>query len=231
MTCFASALVIAAASAITMVRSIGSPGSTLLADDVCSGDSANPACTYLLQAKAGKLDAGGEVASDADLRRKIEQVKQHLLTNTSVGDFVTGFVKYVGYVGNLTVSGTIDVQEVFHSRGQALSWVLFGTDPKCSSGGDPSVNGNSCGIHIHEGTSCTEAAGDHFYNRGVFGVNYPDPWSAVRYQYGSGMSESAVGFNALVYTGLAMEDVRGHAVVVHDFSGVRVACAILNFPR
>ena len=45
---------------------------------------------------------------------------------------------------------------------QSFYYSLTGVDPACSSGAGTA--GNSCGIHIHSGTSCTSDAGGHLYN-------------------------------------------------------------------
>jgi uncharacterized surface protein with fasciclin (FAS1) repeats len=78
---------------------------------------------------------------------------------------------------------------------------------------------NACGIHIHEGKTCDDASavGGQYY-----GVD-SDPWGALVYntkygKYASGSVKAAIGQG---------QDISGRAVVVHDSSGGRVACATL----
>ena len=57
-----------------------------------------------------------------------------------------------GTVGPMTTAGTT----------QTAWFSLTGVDSDCSSGADPAT-ANSCGIHIHEGVSCTSNAGGHYF--------------------------------------------------------------------
>mmetsp|Transcript_111727 Transcript_111727/g.301365 ORF Transcript_111727/g.301365 Transcript_111727/m.301365 type:complete len:494 (-) Transcript_111727:12-1493(-) len=143
-------------------------------------------------------------------------------------EIVNAFVPYYNYQGDLQVSGFVKVvgAGILSTASQTLSWRLSNVDPTCvtppAAGADP----NACGIHIHEGMSCTENAGDHFYNKALVST---DPWHAVKYLAVEGSSGvwSASGDNAKVITGLSDTAVLGHTMVVHNSAGGRIACSIV----
>jgi hypothetical protein len=81
------------------------------------------------------------------------------------GDGISdSFVPYVGYTGSLTVDGSVG-QLTTVGVTQTFSYDVTGIDPLCESG--PGDQANSCGIHIHQGTSCSDDAGGHFYTGDV----------------------------------------------------------------
>ena len=109
-----------------------------------------------------------------------------------------------GSISSIKTSGT----------SQTFTYSLTGVDPSCSS---PSSAINSCGIHIHAGTSCTENAQGHYYT----GTVTADPWTTVVYTavvYTAGGSKT-------VNTGATNVQIRGRTFIIHDRAGVRVACA------
>merc|ERR1719203_337211 len=91
---------------------------------------------------------------------------------------VPDFAPYFDYEGDLKVQGPLFVTGagVGDSAAQILSWSLVRVDPRCKTGAGERKN--SCGIHIHEGTSCADDALDHLWNETTF---RKDPWSAVGY--------------------------------------------------
>jgi hypothetical protein len=103
---------------------------------------------------------------------------------------------------------------------QTFSYSLTGLDTQCSSG--PGTIANSCGIHFHEGSTCTDPAmppGGHMYNM------TSDPWLNVAYTSdAAGEAEGEVS----VETGYFFEGVEGKTVVVHDYDGTRIACAVIG---
>ena len=81
-------------------------------------------------------------------------------------------------MGPLTTAGTL----------QSFSYALTGVDTDCASGGNTSIK-NSCGIHIHVGTSCAGNTGAHYYT----GAVTTDPWLYVSYtSTGSGTTAGRV---------------------------------------
>ena len=136
----------------------------------------------------------------------------------------TNFVPYFNYAGNLTnVEGILTIYN--HPDGSRLVGLghLSGIDPMCSSGPNTGVNANSCGVHIHKGTSCTEDAEGHYYDTSIGS----DPWGAGYYTaHSDGTAE--VGF--ALEAGTSSADITGKAVIVHDYNGGRIGCALLEMP-
>jgi len=110
-----------------------------------------------------------------------------------------------GTVGPVTTAGTA----------QTFSYSLTGVDPACASGA--STVPNSCGIHIHSGTSCLVDALGHYYDVATLSA---DPWASVVYTAGVGIPE--------VNTGLTAAQVEGKAMIIHNKAGNRIACALLQ---
>jgi len=82
----------------------------------------------------------------------------------------------------------------------------------------------SGGVHIHSGTSCSDAAavGGHYWNKTAVGE--ADPWTTT---YKSGTATSAG--TASVKTGYTFQGNVNHAVVVHSAAdGSRIGCGVLN---
>ena len=126
----------------------------------------------------------------------------------------TDFVKYYDYNGDLAVAGTVTVTT--DGTSQTLDYVLSNTDMGCAAG--PGSPGNSCGVHIHSGMTCTDDAGGHWYDDETI---TEDPWASITNFVGSGTTNS-------VDTGLAASDLVGRALIIHDYSGGRIACALLT---
>lgn len=129
---------------------------------------------------------------------------------------VTGCLgPYPGYTGELKIQGNVKL----NGDGSLvqLSWFLSGLEEQATGG-----------IHIHTGTSCDNAdeVGGHYWDAAT---EPEDPWNAALWDSSSPGHGFAVqtfeidGGKAFGYN----ENV-GRAVVVHDASGNRVACAVLN---
>jgi len=130
---------------------------------------------------------------------------------------------YPGYVGDLKVTG--DINAYLAPTGHAhLVYDLQGLEDACKTTLRESLEGvgNACGIHIHEGKSCDDATavGGHYYDVGSISS---DPWSPLGYNSKYGHAQG--GVKAIIGKG---EDIAGRAVVVHDSTGARVACALLS---
>jgi Cu/Zn superoxide dismutase len=145
--------------------------------------------------------------------------------STGASFIATNFVKYFNSDTNFSVSGAVFMEQGTSSiPSQIVSWDLAGIDPACTG----TEQGNICGIHIHEGKSCSEDALGHFFKVDV------DPW--VVSPSGDGAYYSAVDSNMTklsspleIITNLTASDIIGRAVVVHDSTppGRRIACALL----
>jgi len=121
--------------------------------------------------------------------------------------------KYPGYDGDLDISGKVRLKYVHEDL--TFQYRLRGADTDCSE----------CGIHIHTGTTCDDAAlvGGHYWDDTV-----SDPWTTAggaSYEtnsggYGLGKFSLNAGYDA--------EENIGHAVVVHDKTGARYGCGVLS---
>jgi len=133
---------------------------------------------------------------------------------------VEAFSKYPGYTGGLDVVGEMGIQQMDTGAeaSQLLAFSLTGADPTCGTANTSGV-ANACGIHVHQGTDCTDAAtvGGHLFAASLDS----DPWQAVMYTAPGGV---ATGVNVEVKTGLTNQEILGHTMVVHDATGARIAC-------
>jgi len=130
---------------------------------------------------------------------------------------VRGFVPYFNYDGELKVKGTGGVSFEPGATSIDLFYHLIGLDPNCTNG--PGEKPNSCGIHIHAGTDCETDAKGHFFNAED---GQPEPWKSVTY------TESGPGGHAVVTLGLPNTEVLGKTLIVHDHTGARIACGIID---
>jgi len=85
-------------------------------------------------------------------------------------------------------------------------------DSGCDDG--PSDAGNSCGIHIHSGTSCEDSSlpGGHYHGGSVSS----DPWTDVVYKGASG--------TVTVDVGTTPADTISRVLVLHNEAGARITC-------
>jgi hypothetical protein len=122
---------------------------------------------------------------------------------------------YPGYAGDLKVTG--EVNAYLSETGNAyLTYTLAGLEDECKT--TPEGVGNACGIHIHEGKTCddADAVGGHYY------ATDSDPWGVLGYNTKWG-GRARGSVKATIGKG---EDIAGRAIVVHDSTGGRVACAL-----
>lgn len=153
---------------------------------------------------------------------------------------VSRFEQYPGYTGSLVVEGTMTVGEMVYdaeltSAGQEatqlLNWTLSGTDPNCMQDRKSGIP-NACGIHIHEGTDCSNAStiGGHRWDKNAI---KNDPWAPVQYVSvpdRDGTLTLRLNSSWKVTTGFKNKDQIGHVMVVHDSTGARVACGQVHAP-
>jgi len=128
---------------------------------------------------------------------------------------------YPGYSGALHLTGSVSVDE--SGNDLHLSWHLGGLEATlCAS--PPTGVGNACGIHIHSGSTCDDssAVGGHYYHEDMAA----DPWSPVVYTPDALGDSTSSGYTIAI--GHSLSDVRGRAIVVHDHTGGRVACGIIQ---
>jgi Cu/Zn superoxide dismutase len=102
---------------------------------------------------------------------------------------------------------------------------LANVDSVCSS---PCGAANCCGIHIHSGTTCDDAAlvGGHFFPSGI-----SDPWAKIEYDTPGGTTANPVSHNMSGFStcNAVPFPVENHVVVVHDAYGARLACGKLEY--
>jgi hypothetical protein len=120
-------------------------------------------------------------------------------TLTTVGSFP-------GYTGGVSIEGSVQI--AFKGTIVEMTYDLSGVEAECATpdAGTP----NSCGIHIHSGTSCLDggAVGIHYWDSGV---DATDPWTST-YTGASGVVEVD---NYYDYTANI-----GRAFIIHDYAGV-----------
>ena len=128
---------------------------------------------------------------------------------------VATLTAYPDYSGGLSVDGTIAVTEMLRPSGGIY---VFGT----LTGLEASVTG--AGIHIHSGVSCatTDGPAGHFYPQMDV-----DPWLTTTYD-SNGDGVATVAFDVAQFTLTDGWPVAGRTVVVHDSSGTRIACGVLE---
>ena len=109
--------------------------------------------------------------------------------------------------------------------GTADELVLYGTLYGLqSSKQQPTTAANSLGVHVHSGTTCSEASAvrGHYYDAST------DPWTNIHYT--SDANGVANFYFQITKAELGVDplSVNGRAFVVHNEDGSRAACAILN---
>lgn len=134
------------------------------------------------------------------------------------------WTKYLTYTGALRVKGTIvNLVTPSASAGTTFTYSLKGVDGSCAAG--PGTAANSCGLHIHTGTSCTASAGGHYFT----GAVHSDPWTSISYT--SSLDAATAQFvttgAVFVQTGAIQSQLAGKVVIVHDYSGAKMSCAVL----
>lgn len=122
----------------------------------------------------------------------------------------------------LEVQGVVDAYRGDMTTSVTLMWELEDVDTRCLEGAADDIK-NGCGIHIHEGMTCEDASeiGGHYYNKDTMS---DDPWLPVKYVATGSTSKGS----ARLEMGHEFFSAKERAMVVHDFNGGRVACAILT---
>jgi len=121
---------------------------------------------------------------------------------------------YPGVNSDDSYSGSVILR--FYGTSATIHYELSTFDSECINGAKDTPN--SCGIHIHSGTSCDDASkvGGHFWK----GDEIEDPWmSAI---YSGSIGRIAVEF------GHDISASEGRAFVVHDSNGNRITCDIIG---
>lgn len=137
---------------------------------------------------------------------------------------ITTLGTYPEYTGP-AITG--DVSMAFDGTSVTVAYNLAGVEAECSTASDA---GNSCGIHIHAGTSCATTSDPlgHYYYSDSSTVT-ADPWSSITYSSGmDGTSTTSRGSTAKITTGYTADQTFGRVFVVHNRAGDRVTCAVIQ---
>lgn len=89
---------------------------------------------------------------------------------------------------------------------------------------DAAPNCETCGIHIHEGTSCETVA----LQKGHYWTVGGDPWTTAGGAIYTSNYNGKGKANFMLDAGTTYEDNIGKVVVVHDMDGLRYACGVLS---
>lgn len=122
---------------------------------------------------------------------------------------------YPGYTGPAP-NGSVVVFAAQGGYGSSITVVVY------LEGLEPSATG---GVHIHSGTSCANAGavGGHYWTP----TTNPDPWNIVMWNSTADGTATATFY---VMTGYGYDDNLGHAVTIHNSTGGRVGCGVLESP-
>jgi len=165
-------------------------------------------------------EATGVVSIDADTLLE-DNYGHALVIHESNGDraacgligsaeYVATLVDYPDYDGN-TVSGTIAVSETLDNE-ILVNYDLDGLETSTSGG-----------IHIHEGMTCVVAdwVSGHYYDSDSTDDPWTTEWTSDEDGASSGNFSLDSGYNSI-------DENLGHALVIHDSDGTRVACGLIG---
>lgn len=152
----------------------------------------------------------------------------HIHREFSCDTYHADITLYPDYTGPLSPKGKISFQNL-GIGGLKISGVVTGLekDVKYDASTSPT---NAAGVHIHAGTTCATAdgVGGHYYQ------GAEDPWTQDIYTYNSGSDGvGRIGISQSVILskekfGFEPDAAVGRAVVVHDSTGKRIGCGILQ---
>jgi len=159
------------------------------------------------------VDAAGNLIGCGPLEKEPPQMK---VLTADVG-------RYPGYEGDLRPSGTITVTYTEGNAGNTDDFVyaydLQGVLANC----------DTCGIHIHAGTSCAtnELVKGHGWNTD----KVEDLWTPVGGAFYNADNMGHANSYFHMNNGFGILENLHHAVVVHTEGGARVGCGILKYAK
>lgn len=123
---------------------------------------------------------------------------------------------YPGYGGALTPSGSVKV-DFFNDDAFKFRFIMSGLQPNCTK----------CGVHIHTGTTCTNASlvGGHYWNNLAYGP--VDPWTPSNGSFYDSDDFGNAGSSFYLDSGYDVTNNDKHAVVFHAQNGTRISCGTL----
>lgn len=140
------------------------------------------------------------------------------------------FVKHPNSVGDLDVWGEVLIWEILGETipmmGHYVTWDLEGTDPRCDEGRFNDYAA-SCSVRITKSTSCSDPSDAPFYK---VNERRSNPWDYVSYTSVQGRHiVVARSMGVPVLTGHDSPDVVDQTVIVYDWEGLPIACAVVDF--
>ena len=160
-----------------------------------------------MTSKGSKGSKGGGMS--ADLVAYIAPYPMGGMAGGNAAGTETGMVEIsIGYGRDMTIK--LDIQGVTADCSATMMY----------------PDANACGIHIHEGTTCNSAdfVGGHFWSPAKFSS---DPWETVQYHStASGRSSFEITLDG--GNGYGADINHGHAFIIHDTTGKRIGCGLLE---
>jgi Cu/Zn superoxide dismutase len=187
---------------------------------------------FLTSVLAAALVAQSAVSVDAkrdglDERRGLKGSGASGFSGGSKSGGKADLIAQIGpYPGSTSsASGTVSIS--FNKDGDmTIKMDVSGVVATCT---DTVTGANQCGIHIHEGTTCNNAAmvGGHFWSP-AFSAS--DPWVNVRYN-GEPNGDSDYATTLTGGNGYGADINQGRAFVIHNDSvpGGRIGCGLLEY--
>jgi len=136
--------------------------------------------------------------------------------------------KFPAYEGAYTP--TLQAHMKFTDKAVTIEYNLTGVPCECAQIGTAP---NSCGLHIHDGTSCSTASvvGGHWFNNMTI---MSDPWAYAPYTARkcsdvctSETNGTFASGSLTVMYGQDYTHTQSRVLVVHDYNGVKIGCAPL----
>lgn len=129
---------------------------------------------------------------------------------------------YRAYISPLDGSGVSGIAVVYTQGDTVLGYAGYTEGVAANLGAADCTATNGCGAHIHSGFSCasSSAQGGHYFATDRVSV---DPWIDERYT----SDANGLGTYANVID-IGTADVKGRAFLIHDSSGARVGCGLLE---
>jgi len=175
-----------------------------------NGDAIHPAEYYHNNHRAGIGKTKDKSGTSAILTTDYYSIDFAL--DSSITTLTADIRIYPEYNGNIAMSGNVEIS--FDDFTMDFVFEGGGLERSCQN----------CGIHIHSGTTCSNAdlVGDHYWAP----AGTPDPWTSDLTYYDSDMDGNATG-EFFVENGYSIDENIGHAVVIHAADGKRVGCGLL----
>jgi len=128
---------------------------------------------------------------------------------------------YPGYTGDIDLSDGSKVFIKFVNKKISFKFVGKGGERNCVD----------CGVHIHTGTTCSDAdlVGGHYWDDLEGTKN--DPWNSANGAVYKSNPEGMSKAKYVIKSGYNIVDNVGHAVVVHGKDGSRIGCGVLSKSR